>query len=103
MCQARIPSQSPSLGAWANVQGHGIETLQTSNQSPDTRHSGMSAMSPLFSAGLGIGPVAQAAGQLRRGRAADLDDLVDRRVRPLGRLSDRLRGGRLVEAVGAPL
>src|SRR2546423_7539775 len=45
ICQARTPSQSPSLGACANVQGHGIVHLQTSNQSPTRRHCGVSAMS----------------------------------------------------------
>ena len=27
MCQTRTPSQSPSVGGWANVHGHGIDAL----------------------------------------------------------------------------
>src|SRR5690242_19360528 len=34
MCQISTPAQSPSVGGWANVQGHGMVHLQTSNQSP---------------------------------------------------------------------
>src|SRR2546427_933653 len=46
MCQARMPSQSPSLGAWANVQGQGMVQLQTSNQSPARCHCGTSDITP---------------------------------------------------------
>src|SRR5437868_14045127 len=46
MCQARMPSQSPSLGACANVQGQGMVHLQTSNQSPSRCQPGTSAMPP---------------------------------------------------------
>jgi hypothetical protein len=41
-----MPLHSPSLGAWANVQGHGIVHLQTSNQSPIARQRGTSAITP---------------------------------------------------------
>src|SRR5437868_9654776 len=44
MCQASTPSQSPYVGASANVHGQGIPHLHTSNQSPVTRHSGTSAI-----------------------------------------------------------
>ena len=49
-----------------------------------------------------IGPLAQARGELRRGRARDLDDRVRRHVRALGGGDDRVRRGRLVQAVGVP-
>src|ERR687884_425171 len=40
ICQMRAPSQSPSVGGWAKVHGHGTVHLQTSNQSPTTRQLG---------------------------------------------------------------
>src|SRR6476661_6444341 len=43
-CQTRTPSQSPSVGGWANVHGHGTAHLQTSNQSPTRCQLGTSAI-----------------------------------------------------------
>src|SRR5436190_22038902 len=44
MCHTRTPSQSPSVGGWANVHGQGMAHLQTSNQSPTRCQLGTSAI-----------------------------------------------------------
>src|SRR5436190_4337487 len=49
-CQSSTPSQSPSVGGWANVHGQGMAHLQTSNQSPTRCQLGISAI-PLTSIG----------------------------------------------------
>src|SRR5262245_45811457 len=46
MFHARMPSQAPEVGGWANVHGQGMLQLQVSNQSPVTRQRGISAMHP---------------------------------------------------------
>src|SRR3954447_5645481 len=63
-CQTRTPSQSPSVGGWANVHGHGTAHLQTSNQSPAPRQLGTSAIpSPPSTLNPSAGAIVSPAGQ----------------------------------------